>query len=192
MTSNNESGKPDTDESSPEAVEKAEEALDTLMEALAKVTGTMHGLEGREMHRHVENVKEQLHSLVQSTRVKQQDAEARAAAAQQVEKLIDTVAKTGTVAGKALAKQRGSVSQAFRGVDLSKMSDGLRVFAEWLRNPTDAGQVQVEQLIAQLQTTMGPAAAWDEEREAAERRKQIDQQVQSSLDDIFRPKVKKD
>ena len=181
---------PDDDkpDDAPDEQEQALESLDVMMEALATVTAKMQGLEGAELHRHVNRAKDQVHKLVEATQREQRDVEARRAAADEVERLIDTVVKTGTVAGRAIQKKRGAITNTFRGVELDKFAEGLRVFADWLRHPTTETQAEVEQLISQLESTMGSSRDADAEREAAEQKARIAQTVRNSLDKIFGPK----
>jgi type VI protein secretion system component VasF len=162
--------------------------LDELMEALATVSAKLQGKQGRELESHVKHVQESVRHLVQTVQQSEQDAELRKQAAAQVEQLLDAVAKIGSPAGQAVAGAREPIAQTFRGVDMMKMADGLRVFADWLAHPTTANKAQSEQLIAQLQHVMGPMVAHDAAREDEERRAQIKKDVQKSLDEIFRGK----
>lgn len=162
--------------------------LDELMEALATVSAKLQGKQGAELDAHVRHVKDSVKQLVQTVQIKEQDAALRKQAAAQVEELLDAVAKIGNPAGQAVAGAREPIAQTFRGVDLAKMADGMRVFAEWLAHPNNANKAQAEQLIAQLQHVMGPMVGFDPAREDEERRAQIKKDVQKSLDEIFRGK----
>ena len=162
--------------------------LDELMEALATVSAKLQGKQGRELESHVKHVKDSVKHLVQTVNQSEQDAALRKQAAAQVEQLLDAVAKIGSPAGTAVAGAREPIAQTFRGVDMVKMADGLRVFADWLAHPSTANKAQAEQLIAQLQHVMGPMVGHDPAREDEERRAQIKKDVQKSLDEIFRGK----
>ena len=162
--------------------------LDELMEALATVSAKLQGKQGKELDTHVRHVKDSVKQLVQTVKLQEQDAIMRQQAAAQIEQLLDAVTKLQNPAGQAVAGARDPIAQTFRGVDLAKMADGMRVFAEWLAHPNNQNKAQAEQLVAQLQHTMGPMVGYDPEREDAERRAQIKADVQKSLDEIFRGK----
>jgi hypothetical protein len=162
--------------------------LDELMEALATVSAKLQGKQGKELDAHVRKVKDSVKQLVQTVKLQEQDILLRQQAAAQVEELLDAVAKISNPAGQAVAGAREPIAQTFRGVDLAKMADGMRVFAEWLAHPNNANKAQAEQLVAQLQHVMGPMVGFDPEREDEERRAQIKKDVQKSLDEIFRGK----
>ena len=168
--------------------EPPEQNLDELMEALATVSAKLQGKQGGEIDAHVRHVKDSVKQLVQTVQLQEQDAAARKQAAAQVEELLDAVTKLQNPAGQAVAGSREPIAQAFRGVDLARMADGMRVFAEWLAHPNTQNKAQAEQLIAQLQHVMGPMVGHDPEREEAERKAQIKADVQKSLDEIFRGK----
>lgn len=174
----------------PTADELSDAPLDVLMDALAKVSGELQGKQGAELRKHVATVKVQVDTLVQQVQIKQEGEVARKVVAGEVEKLIDAVVKTGSEAGKALARQREPIANAFRGVDLDKMADGLRLFADWLKNPSEDTAAQVKELVEELQRTMGPLVGHDPAREDEERRAAIKKDVQASLDEIFRGKKK--
>lgn len=182
-----------SDEKDPPTPEQVLAALplDVLLEALAKASAQLQGKEGAELQQHVTEVKAQVQTLVRSVELDSQDHEARRAMAADVEKLLDVVAKTGTAAGDMVARHRAPLAQAFRGVPLGKVADGLELFASWLQDPSDAKAAQIKQLIAQLQHEMGSVAGEDPEREAVERRAAIKRDVQASLDKIFRGTPKK-
>lgn len=164
--------------------------LDVLMDVLAKISGELQGKNGQDLKKHVTTVKMQVETLVQRMEINEEEHLAKKAIAGEVEKLLDSVVRTGSIVGQAVDKQRQPIATAFRGVDLNRMADGLRVFADWLQNPTDAGKVKVEKLVEDLQRTMGPAIGHDPEREEAERKAEIKATVKASLDKIFRPEKK--
>ena len=60
----------------------------------------------------------------------------------------------------------------------------------WLRNPTADKSAQVQDLIANLQATMGTMTGLDPEREDEARREQIRKEVRASVEQIFRGKGK--
>ena len=187
MTKKKDPGKRPIAPQSPEEV-LANAPLDVLMEALAKVSGQLQGKQGGELRKHVGEVKTQVDGVIQGMQLKLEDQEARKVVAGQVEKLVDAVVRTGTAVGDAVAAQRGAIVQAFRGVDLNMMADGLRLFAGWLQNPNDADAAKVKALVEQLQTSMGSMVGYDPARAEAEQAAEIKRDVQASMDEIFRGK----
>jgi uncharacterized protein YoxC len=162
-----------------------------LMEALAAVSTKMQGVETAEIGQQVAHLKEQVASLGQAMQERADDVAGRAQAAASVEQLIEAIARTGTATGRAVEKQRAPIQHALHGVDLSHLAAGLRLFADYLANPTEENQQQARQVIEKLQETVGPMFGWDPKREEEERRAEIKRDVRASLDEIFRG-VKKD
>jgi hypothetical protein len=177
----------------PEAAAPAERPLDeyplqVLVEAFAKVLAKQQGFEGVELRRHVSDLKGQVQSLVQMFEIKAAEERQRRQTTAEVERLLAGIAQTGTAAGRAIAAHREIIAQAFDGVDLARIADGLQVLVEWLRNPTDDQSAQVQELIASLQAAMGPVAGSDPEREDEARREQIRKDVRASVEQIVRGK----
>ena len=164
--------------------------LDVLVDVLAKVSGQLQGKQGAELRKHVGEIKTQVESVVAGVQRDVDDQEMRKAVAAEVEKLIDTVSRTGTAVGQAVGNQREAITAVFRGVELDKMADGLRLFADYLQDPSEERASKLQALIAQLQQTMGHLVGYDPEREEAERRAAIKRDVKASLDEIFRGKKK--
>ncbi|HEY0992266.1 MAG TPA: hypothetical protein VGD80_34680 [Kofleriaceae bacterium] len=162
-----------------------ESPLQALIEALASMVARAHGFEGPELQRHVSDFKGQVQSLVKMFDIKAREEQQRRHTTSEVERLLEGIARTGTAAGQTVAQHREQIAQAFRGVDLSRIADGLQVLAQWLRNPTDDNRAPVQQMIADLQATMdsvaGSPAPIDEERRA-----QIQNEVRASLEQMFR------
>lgn len=183
------SAKPPADKP-PEQV-LAEAPLDVLMEALAKISGQIQGKTGEELRAHVDDVKGQTASLIGKLELDEFDHEAKQGVAAEVDKLLATVSASHTLAGDAIAKHRSKISDAFRGVELEKMAEGLQLLAAWLRDPTNERAADAQTLIAQLQEAMGTMVGYDPERDEAARRAEIKKDVQASLDNIFRGTPKK-
>jgi hypothetical protein len=101
------------------------------------------------------------------------DPAARADAARDVEQLRELVAR---VAAQPVAPA---------GFDVAEVSDALRHFATWLREPTSANEAQAQQAITELQIALGPLVV-DPAREDAARREQYRQEARAALDDYFR------
>lgn len=164
--------------------------LQVLVEALATVVAKQQGFQGAELRRHVADLKGQVQSLVQLFQIKAKEELERRQTSAELERLLEGIAQTGTAAGKAVAEHRDAISQAFRGVDLTRIADGLQVLVAWLRNPTAESAVPVQEMIAHLQTTMGPMAGSIPGAEDEARREQIRKEVRASLDQIFHPEKK--
>jgi hypothetical protein len=164
--------------------------LQVLVEALATVVAKQQGFEGAELRRHISDLKGQVQSLVQLFQIKAKEELERKQTSAELERLLDGIAQTGTAAGQAIAEHRDAISQAFRGVDLARIADGLEVLIAWLRNPTAEKTVPVQEMIANIQATMGPMAGWIPGAEDEARREQIRKDVQASLEQIFHPENK--
>jgi hypothetical protein len=161
--------------------------LQVLVEALATVVAKQQGFQGAELRRHVSDLKGQVQSMVQLFQIKAKEELERKQTSAELERLLDGIAQTGTAAGKAIAEHRDAISQAFRGVDLARIADGLQVLIDWLRNPTVEKTAPVQEMIANLQQTMGPMAGSIPGAEDEARREQIRREVRASLDQIFHP-----
>lgn len=158
--------------------------LQALIDALASMVARAYGFDGPELQRHVSDFKGQVQTLVKQFDIKAKEEQQRRHTTTEVERLLEGIARTGTAAGHTVAQHREQIAQAFRGVDLSRIADGLQVLAQWLRNPTDDNRAPVQQMIADLQATMdavNPATPIDEERRA-----QIQNEVRASLEQMFR------
>ena len=95
----------------------------------------LSGKDGKAIRGHVEK----LAALLQAPATGGSDDAARAAAAAELEQLVAVLARAGASLGRRLG-----------GLDVGRLADGLRGFAEWLRAPTAEGQARVEGLIAEL------------------------------------------
>jgi len=162
--------------------------LDVLIEVLATAAGQLEGLKGAELKKHVTELTHRVQQLAQSVEERVVVDEQRRAVAAEVERLIDVFVRTGTTAGNLIDKNREAIAKAFRGVDLDRVAEGLRLFADWMQNPTSQSETQVKQLVEQLQATLGPMVGYDPQREEEQRRAEIKADVKKSLDEIFRPK----
>lgn len=165
--------------------------LQVLVEAFAQVLAKQQGFEGAELRRHVLDLKGQVQSLVQMFQIRAAEERQRKQTTAEVERLLAGIAQTGTAAGQAIAAHREIIAQAFDGVDLARIADGLQVLALWLRNPTDDKSAQVQELIASLHAAMGSVAGGDLEREPAleARREEIRQDARASVEQIVRGKA---
>ena len=164
--------------------------LDYVIEVLANASGQLQGLKGAELKRHVAELVAQVQAVASSVQADLQAEESRKAAAAEVGRLIDVLARTSGMGGAAMAAHRDTIAKAFAGVDIEKMAQGLRLFADWLQHPTQVNEAEVKQLIEKLQATMGPMVGYDPAREDEARRERIKVDVQSRLDKIFRPDKK--
>ena len=124
--------------------------------------------------------------------VKAKEEQQRKQTTTEVERLLEGIARTGTSAGETIAQHRDQIAEAFRGVDLSRIADGLQVLSQWLRNPTDDNRAPVQQMIADLQASMDAVAGPPDTPIDEERREQIQNEVRASLDQMFRGSSKND
>lgn len=160
--------------------------LQTLVEALANVLAKQQGFQGTELRRWVSDIQGQVQSLVSLLQIKAEEEQQRQQTTAEVEQLIEGIAKNGTSAGRAIAEHRDTIAQAFRGVDLTKIADGLSVLSSWMRNPADDKAGQVQDLIANLERTMGAFAGIDPELREQQRREQIHKEARERVEQIFR------
>jgi len=161
-------------------------AIDGTIEALAIESARRHGLEGAELRHAVARMKQQVSSLMTQLELRAQQEASRARTASEFERLVDAVVQTGTPLGLAVAHERAPIVQAFRGVDLAHMAEGLRVFAEWLSTPAADSTAHVAELRARLAETLGPPTAGDPARSEAERRADFEREIKATVDQIFR------
>lgn len=160
--------------------------MDGTIEELAIESARRHGLEGAELRHAVEAMKRQMSSLMTQLELRAQQEASRARTASEFERLIDAVVQTGTPLGQAVAHERAPIVQAFRGVDLAHMAEGLHVFAEWLSTPAADSTAHVAELRARLAETLGPPTAGDPARSEAERRADFEREIKAAVDQIFR------
>ena len=146
------------------------------------------------MRDHVTDVQTQVHALFETALRREHGAGAASSAAAQVKRLIETVTKTGTgpTIGAGSVAPQGKAGLDFLGVDLSPLTDGLRVLDAWLKHPIGGGQAEVEQLIAKLQATMAPTAPGVDPRAADHPPDEVDRPVKSPFDHLFHSEPDKD
>lgn len=121
----------------------------------------------------------------------------KTAAAAEVEKLVDAIARAGAAASRAVTKQGAAASQASGSLDLSSLTDALRRFTALVQSGTPESQDKIKELLGQLEATFGSsvgklfaADATRPTREDEERRAEITKDVQASLDEISPGKKK--
>jgi hypothetical protein len=111
------------------------------------------GLDGDEARHYAADLGGRVQSLVKQFQLDLVEARQRQRTSSELELLLDGIAQTGTTAGKLIAEHRATISEAFRGVELARMSDGMGVLSAWLRNPS--GEKLVKELLDQLYAAMG-------------------------------------
>jgi hypothetical protein len=162
--------------------------LQVLMAAFARAVAKQQGFEGAELQRYTSDFEAEIQSLVLRFQIKATEERQRKETTTELERLLDGIAQTGTPAGRAVAAHRDSIVQAFQGVDLARVADGIQVLVGWLRNPTDDRSAQVQALIASLQTTMGSWAGSSPEPQDQERGEEPRRDVRTSPDQSSRSK----
>jgi hypothetical protein len=174
---------------SPEDV-LAKAPLDAVMDALARVAGEADGKQGSELRTYVADVKARVERVVEAVQASEDEAAAQRVAADAVDKLIDSVIGSQTPAGIAMGRNRDALKGMFHGVPLDRLAVGLRLFSDWLRDPSADKEQRMMKLLEQLQEALGPEIGYDPARAQRERRAQIKADVAASLDEIFRGKPK--
>jgi len=160
--------------------------IDGTVAELAVESARRRGLAGAELRHAVERMKREMSTLVRQLELRAEQEASRARAAAELERLFDAVVGTGTPLGHALAPERAAVVQAFRGVDLAHMAEGLGVFAVWLSTPAEDPAAHVVELRARLAEALGPPTTGDPARSEAERRADFEREIQVAIDQIFR------
>ena len=160
--------------------------LTRTVEALAVESARRHGLAGAEARRAVDRMKREMQALVRELERRAQQEASRARAAADMERLFDAVVQTGTPLGQALAAERADVISAFRRVDLEHMAEGLQAYGEWLSTPADDPAVHVAALRTRLAEVLGPPTTGDPARDDADRRADLEREIQAAVDQIFR------
>lgn len=162
-----------------------EPQLDGAIEELVVETARRHGLEGAELHQAVEHMKGQISALVRELQQRAKQDVSRSRTAAEFERLIGAVVQTGNALGAAVSRERTSIIQAFRSVDLVHMAEGLRVFAGWLSSSFDNSTSHVAELRAKLVAVLGPPTSGDPARSEAERRADLERQIRAAVDQIL-------
>jgi len=162
-----------------------EPQLDGPIEELVVETARRHGLAGDELHEAVERMKGQIAKLVRELEQRAKQDVSRSRTAAEFERLIGAVVQTGNALGAAVSRERASIIQAFRSVDLVHMAEGLRVFAGWLSTSFDNSITHVAELRAKLVAVLGPPTSGDPARSQAERRADLERQIRDAVDQIL-------
>ena len=155
-------------------------AVADLIAALAEAVVREEGFAANDLRRHATDLAGQLHTFVHMYQIQAREELTRRESTAEIEQLLDTVVRTGTPIGAALAARRDDVLDAFRQVGIAEISRGIEVLMKWMRDPTAEHRAPVEQLLAELQSTMGASPGETAEAEASLRR--IDRSVRASLD----------
>jgi hypothetical protein len=131
-------------------------------------------------------MKREMRMLVTQLEIRARDEGSRAQAANDLERLIDSVVQIGAPLGQALARERAPIMQAFRRVDLAHMALGMRAFAAWVGTPAEDGAAHVAALRVRFAEILGPPTAGDPARSEAERRADFEREIELAVDQIFR------
>lgn len=130
--------------------------LPLLIEVFVQEVVKQEGLEGDEASHYAADLGGRVQSLVKQFQLDLVEARQRNQTSRELDLLLDGIAQTGTPAGKVVAEHRLTISEAFHGVELARMSDGMGVLSAWLRNP--AGEQLIKELLDQLYAAMGTPA----------------------------------
>jgi len=160
--------------------------IDQRVESLAIQSALRRGLEGGDAQRAVERIKREMAVLVTRLEGHARQEGERARAASEMERLLDQLIQSGNKLGQAIAPERAAIAEAFRRVDLARMSDGMRAFAAWISTPTDDAAAHVAALRARLAETLGPPTAGDPLASEAERRADFEREIAAAVEQIFR------
>ena len=159
--------------------------IDARVQSLAIQSALRRGLEGVEAQRAVERMKREMTALVARLEARARHEGERARIASELERLLDQLIGSGNKLGQAIAPERAAIAQAFRRVDLARMSDGMRAFAAWISTPADDAGAHVAALRARLAETLGPPTAGDPLASEAERRADFEREIAAAVEQIF-------
>jgi hypothetical protein len=155
-------------------------AVPDLIGALAEAVVRQEGFTGNDLRRHATDLAGQLHTFVHMYQIQAREELTRRESTAEIEQLLDTIVRTGTPIGAAVAARRDDIVDAFRQVGIAEISRGIQVLMHWMRDPSAEHRAPVEQLLAELQASMGGSPGGIAEAEASLRR--IDRSVRASLD----------
>jgi len=159
--------------------------IEARVQSLAIQSALRRGLEGVEAQRAVERMKREMTALVARLEARARHEGERARIASELERLLDQLIGSGNKLGQAIAPERAAIAQAFRRVDLARMSDGMRAFAAWISTPADDAAAHVAALRARLAETLGPPTAGDPLASEAERRADFEREIAAAVEQIF-------
>jgi hypothetical protein len=168
--------------------DSALDQLDALVEALGRMQVNESAIRGDEARAFIEDMKARVRAVAEAARAKRSEAERRKDSARAIDQLVDSIAKIENATGRAMAAARPQLKAAFRNVDLAGIANALRLLSAWLEDPTDDRRAAVEQLIANIRATTGGALTWEEARNEKQLEADIERDVRTSLDEIFRKK----
>ena len=123
--------------------------------ALARTVVRDEGFAGNDLDRHATDLAGQLHTLVRTYQIQAREELSRRESTAEIEQLLDAIVRTGTPIGAAIAAHRADILDAFRQVGIAEIGRGIQVLMQWMRDPTAEHRAPVEQLLAELQTTLG-------------------------------------
>lgn len=155
----------------------AQRSVTALIDELARAVVRGEGFAGDDLRRHAGDLAGQLHTLIRIYQVQAREELTRRASTVEIEQLLDTLARTPTPVGAAIAAHRAAILDAFRQVGIAEIGRGVELLARWIRDPTAEHRASVEQLLADLKATLGAGEL--AEAEASQRR--IDHAVRASL-----------
>ena len=159
--------------------------IEARVQSLAIQSALRRGLENVEAQRAVERMKREMTALVARLEARARHEGERARIASELERLLDQLIGSGNKLGQAIAPERAAIAQAFRRVDLARMSDGMRAFAAWISTPADDAAAHVAALRARLAETLGPPTAGDPLASEAERRADFEREIAAAVEQIF-------
>lgn len=134
----------------------AESPIDRQIAALVRAALEPRGLAALEVQRIVARAKRELATPARQLALGMQREAARSQAMGKLERLLETVAATGSALGKVLVDERAAIVAAFERADLDRMAEGFRVIATWLSTPTSDVAAHLAALRPRLAEALGP------------------------------------
>jgi hypothetical protein len=160
-------------------------SIDARVASLAIQSAKRRGLEGDDARRAVDRMKREMAQLVTRLEGRAREEAERARSASELDRMLDQLVQSGNRLGQAIAPERAAIAQAFRRVELARMSDGMRAFAVWISTPADDPVAHVAALRAKLADTLGPPTAGDPLASEAERRADFEREIAVAVEQIF-------
>lgn len=159
--------------------------LEKMVEQIAAVAADERMLDHEQARHLLEELRGRVQGVVQTVRLHAEEDEARKKAVVEIDKLIDSIAHVQNELGRQVANASGQIKAAVRGDTLPKTAEALRLFTDWLSNPTPEGRARIETLVANLRAITGADPFLDDEEAEKRREAELEANVKKSLDEIF-------
>ncbi len=166
----------------------AQLSMEQMIEVIATVSAQMQGLKGGELKDEVRSLVREVQHVAKDVEMKVAVDDTRKQAVGEIQRLLEILMQASVKTAQVIGPHRDAIAQMFRHVDFEKMSVGLKLINDYLKNPNAVTEVEIKSMMKDLEATMGPIVNYDPSREDEQRREELKQDVQSRLDKIFKNK----